>query len=62
MEEAMSKKLKVQGPATPEEVEAALKASTKHKVTQGYLGIRFIGRSLPMHSGARVCAIEVKKF
>ena len=40
----------------------ALEKAFKAKVTQGYLGIRFIGRSLPMHSGARVCAIEVKKF
>jgi len=38
----------------------ALKKKFKAKVTQGYLEIKFIGRSLPMHSGARVCAIEIK--
>lgn len=30
------------------------------KVTEGSLEVRFVGRSLPMHSGARACAIEVK--
>ena len=28
-------------------------------VTDGSLEVRFVGRSLPMHSGARVCGIEV---
>ena len=39
----------------------ALEKIFKTKINQGSLEIRFIGRSLPMHSGARVCAIEVKQ-
>lgn len=31
-------------------------------VTKCSLKIRFVGRSLPMHSGARVCAIEIKSI
>ena len=36
----MSKKLKVQGPATPEEVEAALKASMKHYERERLLALK----------------------
>lgn len=38
----------------------ALEKKAIIKVTQGYLKIDFIGCSLPMHSGARTCAIEIK--
>ena len=38
----------------------ALEKKFKTKVEKGYLEIKFIGRSLPMHSGARVCGIEIK--
>jgi len=40
----------------------ALVKKFKAKVTEGYFGIRFIGKSLPMHSGARVCAINVERI
>jgi len=40
--------------------DAALAKRFKTKVTEGKLEVRFVGRSLPMHSGARACAIEVK--
>jgi len=39
----------------------ALEKIFKTEVNQDLLEIKFIGRSLPMHSGARVCAIEVKQ-
>ncbi len=38
----------------------ALEKKFETTVTEKYIEIKFIGRSLPMHSGARVCAIEVK--
>ncbi len=38
----------------------ALEKIFETKVRQDSLEIGFVGRSLPMHSGARVCAIEVK--
>ncbi len=38
----------------------ALEKRFKIEVTQRYLKLEFIGRSLPMHSGARVCAIEIR--
>jgi len=38
----------------------ALEKRFKVKVVEGYLEIKFVGRSLPMHSGARVNAIEIK--
>ena len=40
--------------------DCALVKTFKTRLTQGALEIRFVGRSLPMHSGARACAIEVK--
>lgn len=40
--------------------DAALIKEFQADVTKGYLEIRFVGRSLPMHSGARVCAIEIQ--
>ncbi len=40
----------------------ALEKIFETKVNQGSLEIKFVGRSLPMHSGARVCAIEVKQI
>lgn len=42
--------------------DAALTKSFKVEVTQGHLDIRFVGLSLPMHSGARACAIEVERL
>ncbi len=38
----------------------ALRKKYKVMVTEGYLEVKFIGRSLPMHSGARACAIEIR--
>ena len=40
--------------------DAALEKTFTTKVTKGSLEVRFVGLSLPMHSGARACAIEVK--
>ena len=40
--------------------DVALEKSFETKVTQGHLDIRFVGLSLPMHSGARACAIEIE--
>ncbi|MCD6231382.1 malectin [Candidatus Aerophobetes bacterium] len=40
----------------------ALEKSFRTKVNQGYLEIKFVGYSLPMHSGARACAIEVQSI
>ena len=37
----------------------ALERTFKVNVTDSRLDVRFIGCSLPMHSGARVCAIEI---
>jgi len=39
-----------------------LEKSFSTKVDQGCLEIEFVGHSLPMHSGARACAIEVKSM
>lgn len=39
-----------------------LEKSFSTKVNQGYLEIKFIGYSLPMHSGARACAIEIESM
>ena len=39
--------------------DVALVKRFKAVVREGGLEIRFVGRSLPMHSGARACAIEV---
>ncbi|HIC96703.1 TPA: hypothetical protein EYP12_08820, partial [Candidatus Bipolaricaulota bacterium] len=39
--------------------DVALVKRFKTQVKEGKLEIRFVGRSLPMHSGARACAIEV---
>jgi len=39
-----------------------LEKSFSTKVNQGYLEIKFIGHSLPMHSGARACAIEIESM
>ena len=41
--------------------DAAVVRSYSAKVTLGYLEVRFAGRSLPMHSGARACGIEVER-
>jgi len=40
--------------------DVALVKKFRTKVTDGKLEVRFVGRSLPMHSGARACAIEIK--
>ena len=40
--------------------DSALEKCFNAKVTKGALEVRFVGVSLPMHSGARVCAIEVQ--
>jgi len=40
----------------------AIEKKYKVKVEKGYLEIKFIGRSLPMHSGARVSAIEINQM
>jgi hypothetical protein len=32
------------------------------QVTEGQLEVNFIGISLPMHSGARACAVKVEKI
>ena len=39
--------------------DAALEKKFRTKVNNGKLEFKFVGRSLPMHSGARACAIEV---
>ncbi|RKY73902.1 MAG: hypothetical protein DRQ14_03275, partial [Candidatus Latescibacterota bacterium] len=39
--------------------DTALVKTFRTKVADGKLEIRFVGRSLPMHSGARACAIEI---
>jgi len=41
--------------------DVALERTFRAEVTQGVLEIRFVGISLPMHSGARVCAIAVER-
>ena len=40
--------------------DVALVKRFKTKVTDEKLEVRFVGRSLPMHSGARACAIEIR--
>jgi len=40
----------------------ALEKRARIKVEQRYLEIKFAGHSLPMHSGARACAIEIKSI
>ena len=40
--------------------DAALVKRCRAKVPDGKLEVRFVGRSLPMHSGARACGLEVK--
>ncbi len=40
----------------------ALEEAFTTEVTDGELTIDFVGLSLPMHSGARVCALEVKRI
>jgi hypothetical protein len=40
--------------------DAAIEKVFTTKATGGYLEVRFVGVSLPMHSGARVCGIEVQ--
>jgi hypothetical protein len=40
--------------------DAALVKKFRTKINNGKLEIKFVGRSLPMHSGARACAIEVR--
>ena len=40
--------------------DAALEKRFKAKIIDGSLEVKFVGRSLPMHSGARACAIAVK--
>ncbi|GAH64095.1 unnamed protein product, partial [marine sediment metagenome] len=42
--------------------DCALEKSMRTKVEQGYLEIKFVGYSLPMHSGARACAIKIKSI
>ena len=40
--------------------DAGLEKTFRIEVTQGVLEIRFVGVSLPMHSGARVCGIDLE--
>ncbi len=40
--------------------DVAIEKGFTAEVAQGFLEIRFVGISLPMHSGARACGIEVK--
>lgn len=40
--------------------DAALEKSFMAKVTKRFLEVQFVGVSLPMHSGARACAMEVE--
>ncbi len=40
--------------------DTAIERAFTTKVTTGKLAIDFVGLSLPMHSGARVCALEVR--
>lgn len=40
--------------------DTAMEKQFTAQVSSGHLDIRFVGLSLPMHSGARVCAIEVE--
>ncbi|MCK4591403.1 MAG: hypothetical protein KAT86_06585 [Candidatus Latescibacteria bacterium] len=40
--------------------DVALMKRFRTKITEGSLEVKFVGRSLPMHSGARACAIEVR--
>ncbi len=40
--------------------DTAIEKSFTAKVTKGFIEVHFVGASLPMHSGARACAIEVQ--
>ncbi len=42
--------------------DVAMEKSFTVKVTKGSLDVRFVGISLPMHSGARACGIEVESI
>jgi hypothetical protein len=39
----------------------ALEREFRTRVKENGLEVKFVGRSLPMHSGARACAIEVRR-
>ena len=42
--------------------DAAAERSYPAEATEGHLVLRIVGLSLPMHSGARACAVEVERI